>query len=212
MCEAKESLKSRMIRALLCGVIASVATVNCKRPSTEARAMVGDAAACKDGHWSSPRPLLNPLIPSSPVARSPALVADGSGLYVVGNDLPPNDQPVRIGATLTAWRVGRGSIGAPPGDFVFYSPKAALDAKGRLHVLWGEPATHGDTVPPYQWLLLGMSSIWTSVYEPDHGWSVPTRLYSGAIDWQRWTSGAISRGPDGVSLAAVPNEAGGVLA
>src|SRR5438874_8171093 len=111
MCEATQSPNTRTVMALLCAVTASVATVICKRPSTEARAMVGDAAACKDGHWSSPKPLLNPSTPSSPVARSPALVVDGSDLYLVGNDLPPYDQPVRIGTTttLTPWRVGHGS-------------------------------------------------------------------------------------------------------
>ena len=161
-----------------------------------------------------PAPLLMPPRPTRIVARSSAIVADERNLFIIGNNLPSNDQPVRIGETLTAWRAGYGSIGAPAsgGDFVFVSPKAALDAAGRLHVLWAEPATHEQIIPPYQWILLRTSSIWAAVYEPPHGWSSPTRIYSGPIDWNwRATSGPIAEGTDGESLLAVPNEDGGVL-
>ncbi|HEY9230214.1 MAG TPA: hypothetical protein VIP11_26410, partial [Gemmatimonadaceae bacterium] len=107
--------------------------------------------------------------------------------------------------------VGYGSIGAPTSDLVFVSPKATLDATGRLHVLWAEPPTHEQIIAPYQWLLLRTSSIWTAVYEPRHGWSPPARIYSGPIDWNRLTSDAITGVAHNESLTAIPNEAGGVL-
>jgi hypothetical protein len=170
-----------------------------------------DAASCPQRSWSPPAPLLTPSTSNAPLARSPAIVADAGSLYVVGNDLPFNDQPVKVGETLTAWRVGHGSIGAPASDLVFISPKATLDAAGRLHLLWAEPPTHGHVVPPYQWMLQRTSSLWTAAYEPQRGWSAPTRVYAGRIDWSRLTSGDITRGAHDESLAAVPNEDGGAL-
>lgn len=170
-----------------------------------------DAALCEAVRWSQPKPLLTPSISGEPVARSPAIVEDARNLYVVGNALPANDQAVRVGETLTAWRVGHGSIGAPASDLVFAWPKATLDARGRLHLLWAEPPAHGTIIPPYQWLLLQTSSIWTAAYDPEKGWSPPTRIYAGPIHWMGVTSGPIARAADGESLIAVPNENGGVL-
>ncbi|MFL5613551.1 MAG: hypothetical protein ACJ796_07825 [Gemmatimonadaceae bacterium] len=141
-------------------------------------------------------------------------MADAKNVFIVGNDLPPNDQPVRVGETLTTWREGYGPIGRPASgtEFVFVSPKATLDQTGRLHVLWAEPATHEQIIPPYQWILLQTSSIWSAVHDPQHGWSPPTRVYSGPIDWNwRVTSGPITEGTDGERLIAVPKEDGGVL-
>src|SRR5579862_6158368 len=89
--------------------------------------------SCGSRQWSPPAPLLTPLEAKRPVARNPKIVANASDLYVVGNNVPFLDQPVRIGETLTAWRVGGGSIGAPASDREFIGPKAVLDRDGRLH-------------------------------------------------------------------------------
>lgn len=170
-----------------------------------------DAASCERRQWSPPATLLTPAASTRSVARSPTIVADATNLYVVGNNVPSNDQPVRAGETLTAWRVGYGSIGMPAPDLLFVWPKATLDATGRLHLLWAEPPVHEQIIPPYQWLLLRTSSIWTAAYEPAHGWSTPTRVYAGPVHWMGVTSGAIAEGANGERLIAVPNERGGVL-
>jgi hypothetical protein len=173
-----------------------------------------DAASCQQRHWSQPAPLLTPPASTRPVAISPAIVSDAKNLYVVGNNLPPSDQPVPVGETLTAWRVGYGSIGAPTSKrpFVFVSPKATIDPTGRLHILWAEPPAHEDTIPPYRWILQRTTSLWAAAYETQQGWSSPTRIYSGPITWNwREISGPISQGADGESLIAVPNEDGGIL-
>ena len=88
----------------------------------------------------------------------------------------------------------------------------AISPRDVIHILWAEPPTHEQVIPPYQWILQPASSLWTAVYEPEHGWSPPTRVYSGPVDWN-WnvTSGPIGGGADGERLIAVPSEDGGVL-
>ena len=183
-----------------------------KRVDAETESRSSNAAQCQSGQWTPPAPLFGAATTPTRVARSPSIVDDETNLYVVGNDVPFLDQEVRIGETLTAWRRGYGSIGAPAKDLVFVSPRASLDATGRLHVLWAEPAEHGETIPPYQWILLETSSLWTAVYEPQHGWSAPSRIHSGSIDWN-WgvTTGAISRDAGGSSVIAVPNGDGALV-
>ena len=205
------------VTPLLCAATALMA-VACQRPLMDLpgqrRAVNDDAPSCQRTDWTPPRLLLTPPASTRPVARNPAIVADARGLYVLGNNVPSNALPVRAGETLTAWRVGHGSIGAPTSDhaFVFISPKATLDETGRLHVLWAEPPEHEQTIPPYQWILLRTSSLWAAAYEPERGWSPPTRIYSGAISWNwRVTSGPIAGGVGGESLIAVPNDDYGVL-
>ncbi len=167
--------------------------------------------ACSAISWSAPTPLLGDSLSMTPIARSPSIVGDETHLFVVGNNVPFFDQEVRIGTTLTAWRVGYGSIGAPSSDFVFASPKAVLDASGRLHILWAEPERHGLTIGRYQWQLLQAASIWTAAYDPRAGWSAPLRIHSGPVVWNRVSSGDIYRGRRGELLVAIPTPSDSVL-
>jgi hypothetical protein len=202
--------------AVLCA--AAAMSVACGRqsmsPTAQEQGIDRGAKACQQAVWSTPAPLLTPSASKQVVARSPSIVADGRNVYVFGNDVLANGQPVRVGETLTAWRVGYGSIGAPASDsaFVFITPKATLDAAGRLHVLWAEPPSHGPIIPPFQFALQPTTSLWTAAYDPEHGWSSPTLVYSGVVSWN-WPeiTGPIAPGPNGESVIAVPSDNGGLI-
>lgn len=178
---------------------------------TQSLLMISDAAPCQPREWTSPAPLLTPSSPTRRVARSASIAGDTGNLYVVGNDVLFWDQPVKVGEALTAWRVGHGSIGAPARDLVFASPKAVLDTTGRLHVLWGEPATKVKEIAPYKWAPLGISSIWWATYDPRRGWSQPARIYSGPVAWSDATIGTVSSEANDKGLVVAPIERGGVL-
>lgn len=203
------------VSALLCAATMLSVTGTCGRPSTgpivSEGAVTANSASCPQQTWSTPLPLLTPSTSVAPAARSPAIVTDKQNLYVVGNNVPFNDQAVRVGNTLTAWRVGSGSIGAPAGDFVFIFPKATIDATGRLHALWGEPSTHADTIAPYYWILQQTAQVWSASYDAEHGWSPAALVYSGAIDWNRVSSDAIIGVGDKQRVVAIPNQNGGVI-
>lgn len=208
--------RNEAVTGLLCAAAAlGVACAGQSRsPTAKEHAVDLEAKSCQWGDWSTPAPLLTPSASKQIVARSPSIVADEGNIYVLGNNVAANGQPVRVGETLTAWRVGYGSIGAPTSDsaFVFITPKATLDAAGRLHVLWAEPPTHGEIIPPFQFALLPTTSLWTAAYDPEHGWSSPALVYSGVVEWN-WPeiSGPIARGPNGASMIAVPSENGGLI-
>jgi hypothetical protein len=173
--------------------------------------MIDRPGSCQPREWTPPARLLTPSPPTRRVARSVSIAGDTTDLYVVGNDVLFLDQPVKVGEALTAWRVGHGSIGAPAPDLAFVSPRAVVDASGRLHVLWGEPSTDAKEIAPYKWALLPISSIWSATYEPARGWSHPARIHSGPVDWNRATVGAVSAEAKHENLVVAPNDAGGVL-
>jgi len=169
------------------------------------------SGACKQRIWSAPAPLLTPPASRRSVARNPSIAADANDVYIVGNDVPFLDKPVRVGETFTAWRVGHGSIGAPAADRAFVSPKAVLDSSGRLHVVWAEPAALEPVIPPYHWMLLQASSLWSAEYQPDSGWSSPTLIYSGPVVWTGVMRGTVGGGEESENLIAAPIEGGGAL-
>lgn len=179
-------------------------------PRDESSLVIEEPLDCSPRKWTRPAPLLAPSATRRRAARSPSIAGD-TDLYIVGNDVLFWDQPVRAGETLTAWRVGRGSIGAPARK-LFVSPKAIVDATGRLHVVWGEPSTDAaEIIAPYNWALVRTSSIWSATYEPTRGWSRPIRIYSGSIGWARATVGAVNPRAKEQGLIVVPNEDGGAI-
>jgi hypothetical protein len=155
--------------------------------------------------------LVGPSRSITRVARHPSIAANISERYVVGNNVLFDDEPVKLGETLTAWRIGQGSVGAPAGELVFFSPKGTLDSSGRLTLLWGEPHEHPEVIPPHQWPLLRIESAWSAAYEPSHGWTRPTLVYSGSIEWSRATTGLVTAESRDQALIAVPKQDGGVL-
>lgn len=178
-------------------------------PRHQSRDVIEEPLECSARKWTRPQPLLTPFTTRRRAARSPSIAGD-TDLYIVGNDLLFFDQPVTVEENLTAWRVGRGSIGAP-GRRLFVSPKAILDSSGRLHVVWGEPDTNAPEIAPYKWSLVRTSSIWSATYDPLRGWSRPMRVYSGSIGWDRATVGAVSPRANEEGLIVVPDHAGGVI-
>jgi len=139
---------------------------------------------CPPIQWAVPTPASADTAQGA-VARFASLaVGSGGRRFVVGNDIMFFDAPSVPAAPLAAWDERGQSIGRPAGPFSFILPRAAVDASGRLHLLWGEPAEAPRSRPAYEWPLQAVQ-VWTASYTPDGGWSVAEKLYQGEpIGWE----------------------------
>jgi len=133
-----------------------------------------DSTTCTYGEWSAPRAVEG--VPQGSMMRDPWLALNGDAGYVVGNDVVwLDDSPVRPHPFIATTLDGR-NIGKPAGNFWFVYPRAVLDPRGTLHVVWAEPdsqpnAIRGIDWPPGQQKL---ASLWYATYRSDDGWSTPT--------------------------------------
>src|SRR5918992_733977 len=89
--------------------------------------------------WSTPMRVDG--VPPNRSLQWPSLALRGDTTYVVANTFPVGDDE---NASVRVWglvilRFPGAPIAAPPGDFVFKYPRAAIDSEGRLHLVWGEP-------------------------------------------------------------------------
>ncbi|HET7551324.1 MAG TPA: hypothetical protein VFK04_08535 [Gemmatimonadaceae bacterium] len=103
-------------------------------------------------------------------------------VYLVGNDIR-NYGPALVPANpLSAWELdprGDRSLGRPAGTFRFAYPRALIDSRDRLHLLWGEPEGGAKPIRGNEWRDESLTSIWTAVYDSAHGWSVPRPIFEG---------------------------------
>jgi hypothetical protein len=147
-------------------------------------------SACAFRGWREPRSVAP--IDDHAVARYPRLAIGPNVAYVVGVDIQLFDERVLGPDILVARRIGERAIGRPRGDFTFMAPRAAVDRRGRLHLLWAE----ADTVPPRlearDWSMRQPITLWTSVYEPSIGWSAPRVLERlPALKWTNRSGDAL---------------------
>jgi len=104
-------------------------------PTHGARGIV--AGSCGPGAWSEPRRVAG--VPAGSIVREPSLVAGGGRMFVAGQDFTVRDGGALPANPLLAVESGRGGLGRPAGEYGYYSPRALLDARGVLHLLWAEP-------------------------------------------------------------------------
>jgi hypothetical protein len=76
----------------------------------------------------------------------------------------------------------------PAGNFVFVDPRVAVDNRGRVHVVWGEPAPGTDVAGAPSVSALDVANLWHAMWS-DGKWTTPTRIYEAAhIAWNRFRS------------------------
>lgn len=81
-------------------------------------------------------------------------------------------------------------LGLPPGKFVYAYPRAAVDSRGDLHAIWGEPDSLKEAERAEFFEALQITGLWHSVFRNGR-WSTPVRVFQ-AHDI-RWDPVATSR-------------------
>ena len=150
-------------------------------PSTHDPAL---QAQCPTLRWSTPQAILPTQRSERPVARFPSLATGAHRNFVVGNDIMLFDGSAVPVSPFAAVAVGEKNLGKPEGRFSFIMPRAFADEVGRLHVVWGEPASAPAAISSLDWPPEPITSLWTSVYEESKGWTKPEQLVAHpSIRW-----------------------------
>lgn len=153
----------------------------CAANGTTCLATAGPGA-CAYSRWSAPRPL--PGVPAGAVIRSPYQATGAETGYVVGNNVPLFDSLPAPSRPLIALTDRGEDIGRPPGDFVFAEPRAFVDGRGTLHVVWAEPAERPVLRVDWPGMIFDYASLWHATYTPRRGWTAPEQVHAGTrISW-----------------------------
>lgn len=167
-----------------CALVLALAASKCARDGIAPATGVagGTSGSAPEAGWSSPT--LVPGAQGSIVARSPSLAPFGAAAYLVGNTISQFDTSVVSASPLVAVRLPSTDVGRPDGQWTFAYPRAGVDARGHLHLLWGERAHPTVLMTAQEWPG-DLTSIWHSELTPTGIWSKPTALVTGAhdIDW-----------------------------
>lgn len=166
--------------------------------------------ACRYTGW---RPPASIPVSEPTTIRFTDVVERGSRQYMVSVPfaLPISSGNVHssnAGATpLNVQTLSGTKLASPSGTFVFSYPRAAIDSRGDLHVVWGEP----DSAPP-RWSVesrgdIPVTSLWHSVWR-NHAWSVPRRIYRAKqIIWDPiTTSRLLADSKGGLRIALTASE------
>jgi hypothetical protein len=160
---------------------------------------MGEATDCGYGEWSIPRRAMRSARPAASLARWPSIAVSGQSAYIAGTDLANfTNHAVRRNA-VAVWTIGGRSIGRPAGTFRYFYPQLLADRKGRLHLIWAEAASRSAPITGAGWLDMGwpgheFTALWTAVYDPARGWSLPRKLLTGS--GLKWNSLARVEGDD----------------
>lgn len=144
----------------------------------------GLARRCPAGEWSRPVEIW----PGEPAAAGdtiqidfrPALAAGADGAYAVAT---LGTSMARLAPRpLLATRIGGGSLGIPDGGATFFHPRAAVDASGTLHMIWGEPHSQAPAVPPGAPGRPRLNRLMYARHSAE-GWSAAETVYTGMPLW-----------------------------
>lgn len=148
-----------------------------------------EQARCRYAPWSPLRSVFAGAGSRATVARGASLTAIGATTYIAGNDIPFLSPDTIRESPLAVARLGGHGIGRPAGNFRFVNPKLLADRRGRVHLLWGEPADASARIAGVDWTSQKITRIWTALYEAPRGWSPARKVYGGPeIDWAEATS------------------------
>ena len=168
-------------------------------------------SSCPYGEWSEPRPIsVGSAASVAPVTFASLTSTRSGAVFLVGNDVRNFGPGLVAENPLSAWEItphGDKCIGRPPGTSRFAYPRALVDARDRLHLLWGEPAGEVRPIRGSEWREEELVSIWTSVYDPMHGWSAPRPLFDGRdlrLAWHNMLAPIHSQAQRSSAVLAVP--------
>ena len=170
-CERAESARSQSEPPPAPAAPVSTAPAGVDESSTAPSAAL---RGCEVGQWSTPKRIAGRE--GQPVTTRWPSVAAGVGgpSYIVGIGLTSvmfaEGDTVRTAPLAVLDTSGR-NLGRPPGGGQFLHPRAVVDARGRLHVVWGEPSTAGSPVVARHWPRQKVAALWTAAYTPGSGWT-----------------------------------------
>lgn len=174
-----------------CVLAVALAACAGAEPGKEIR---GDSAAGATLAWSAPALLVRgPTV----LFRTPVLAISDSVGYVLSG---PPTEPVRArtgnrsadAGSLLAIRLPGRAIQPPDGPFAFIFPRAALDRRGVLHVVWAEPVSRTALDTAGDLRLVRLGSLWYATHD-GRNWSPPARIYENErIDWDPARASALA--------------------
>lgn len=163
------------------------------------------------GGWSEPRPIrVGSGAAAAPATFASLASARSGAVFLVGNDVRNFGPSLAAENPLSAWELdphGDKCIGRPHGTFLFAYPRALVDARDRLHLLWGEPAHEVRPVRGSESREEELASIWTSVFDAIRGWSAPRPLFEGHdlhLAWNQMLAPIHSPAQRSSAVLAVP--------
>lgn len=136
--------------------------------------------------WGTPK-RLDPNAQSE-IARFPRIAVGHEKTYVVGVEFQLADrQPMPVNP-LHVWGTDGTSVGRPNGHFKYLFPRGGVDASGRLHLIWGEPAPDTGTVAVREWYFLASQTLWTATFDPTAGWTAAKKIAftPSGVDGLKW--------------------------
>ena len=153
--------------------------LTCARTPSSTDHMYG----AKEVRWSPLRPVGDRMANYPRLARYASLAVGPEGMWIVGNNTPGLTIARLSSGPLTVWNPQAEDVGRPAGRFTFAFPKAALDSRGRLQVLWCEPRESPPADSAFILLDSGCGSLWRATYQADSGWSHADKVYEGSLLW-----------------------------
>ncbi len=200
--------RARATVACCAMLVAQAFSAKAQRPTT----LPVDQATwndCRYGSWSPPRSIESPTPmlaalhffalaleppPANDEQRAATRMPTG---YVVGNagylaiEFARRGWPLLWPPRLRTFRLDGVAVAAPTGQFWFAHPRAAVDARGTLHVVWAEP---DEAIPPDPATLDGrtptLRSLWYATLRAGK-WNRAERIYRA--DELQWDEYAASR-------------------
>lgn len=205
MSRGRIPLPHGFLLAVAAGAVLMLALHSVRRRGVKMPEPRAIATTCRDTAWNVPVPFTN-RAPDPRAARGGTLLVRGDRRLLVGTDLRSFEEQLRRGRTLAALQNADGALGLPSGEFLFLSPRAALDLSGAVVLVWGEPAVVPDTILARDWPTIPVVRLWSAVYREVGGWSAPVELLDQPVAWSKETTGEIFRDRDGSLTLSVPLE------
>lgn len=124
--------------------------------------------------------------------RSSHLVRFGNEWLLTGNQVPSMLQPAIAEGSLRIVSLGTldQEIEGPSGKFLFIHPQSVVSQNKEIHLIWGESSTTAQS--DQSWLQPMVDELWTANRSAGGIWDTPTRLYAGAILWDKRKVGSVA--------------------
>jgi hypothetical protein len=93
--------------------------------------------------------------------------------YIAGINMVDVRAARRPERWLTVLNADGVDLGVPSGRFTFGFPRALVDGRDRLRLLWAEPDVVDTSVSAMEWFHQRPTTLWAAMLSPDSGWSQP---------------------------------------
>lgn len=154
---------------------------------------------CVYGSWATPTRFRGDSTPrlgdiDVTTSRGSTYVVGAVPLYFRSAPIASSADSAQVSPPLRVFTSSGQFLGAPLGlgDRVVIAPRAVVDRRGWLHVVWGEPpSAAADTMRRESHAPIRVASLWTAVWR-NGAWTRPQPIPSGASDEITWYSHSFS--------------------